>query len=229
MANEKSRKQNKARMQNDPSFERTRENVAEFTVAGKTARLIRDTFRSLVKSAAAGNILVPRMQAELMKVLKSDSTSDRGARLVSKGDFSMLKGFEFNDKASLDAVFYAKFSSSADRATGKLSIQFPKFFPSRELAAPAAATHFKITASAAELDLEKEEYAVHEVSSETLRLQNAETTIPNLENQITANSKKALLWLLCVEFYQEVNGKMYLLKNHARNPLKVIHAESAVA
>lgn len=229
MPNEKSKKNNKVKVHNDPSFERTRENAAEFTSAGKATRLVKNAFISLIKSAATSHNLVARMQVEMMKVVKSDSISDRGKRLVSKGDFSMLRGFEFNNKSSLDAIFYPKFTLSPDRATGKLTIQFPPLIPTRELSAPIAATHFRLVASAAELDIEKEVSTVHETRTETLPLQNLETTIPNLENQLTANTQKALMWVLCVEFFQQVNGKMYLLKNDKQNPLKVIHAESAVA
>jgi hypothetical protein len=50
----------------------------------------------------------------------------------------------------------------------------------------------------------------------------------NLEVSITPDSKQAFLHVLGVEYFQEVNGKMYALKDATHTALCVIHAESAV-
>lgn len=213
----------KTRIKNDPSFERTRENMAELTEASKASRLIRHCFRSLILRTSSGNKLVPRMQKELMKVLKTDLTNNRGARQVSKEDLSMLKGFEFSSKSSLNAVLFSRFTQTVERIAGKLSIKFPAFIPSTQLSSPITATRFRIVTAVAEDGI------VHEARTQIFALQHDEITIPGLENQITVNTRKAILWVLCLEFYQEKNGKMYLLKDGFLSHLKMIHAESGIA
>ena len=47
-------------------------------------------------------------------------------------------------------------------------------------------------------------------------------------NQVTAASTKPLFLALGIEFYQEVNGQMYPLKNGAFNPLSIAKVDSGV-
>ena len=48
------------------------------------------------------------------------------------------------------------------------------------------------------------------------------TAAINQLNAVTPNSVSPLFLALGVEFYQEVNGKMYPLKNGAYNPLSLV-------
>ena len=50
----------------------------------------------------------------------------------------------------------------------------------------------------------------------------------NQVNAVTANSTKPLFLALGVEFYQEINGQMYPLKNGAFNPLSIAKVDSGV-
>jgi hypothetical protein len=45
---------------------------------------------------------------------------------------------------------------------------------------------------------------------------------------VTAASTKPLFLALGVEFYQEVNGQMYPLKNGAYNPLALVKVDGGV-
>lgn len=219
----------KNRFLNDPDFARMRENVKEFNNSMSAGKLIRNAFRGLIKATATnGNTLTTRMQQLLMLVVQSDPASDRGERLVSKGDLSMAKKFDFNNKAFLEVVLYALYSSMADRVSGKLIVQFPEFTPATSLAAPKGTSHFKFVTAAAEFDFDKGEYIFKETKSATMPYNNALLAPVDLEVSITANTKQAFLHVLGVEYYQEVNAKMYALKDAAHTALCVIHAESAV-
>jgi hypothetical protein len=90
------------------------------------------------------------------------------------------------------------------------------------IAAAAGTTHFKIISAGAEVDFEAESFVA--VNSETAILPwDAAPTLPiSQTNMITANSTKPLFLALGVEFYQEVNGRMYPLKNGAYNPLALV-------
>ena len=219
----------KSRFQNDPDFARMRENVKEFNNSMSAGKLIRNAFRGLIKATATnGNTLTTRMQQLLMQVLQSDAASDRGERLVSKGDLSMGKKFDFNDKAFLEVVLYALYSSTADRVSGRLAVQFPEFIPATSLTAPKGTSHFRIVTAAAEFDFDKGEYLFKETKSAIIPYNNVMLEPLNLEVSITPDSKLAFLHVLGVEYYQEVNGKMYALKDASHTALSVIHAESAV-
>src|SRR5688500_19337346 len=82
---------NAARIQSDPAFQRTRENIAEFTRAGQAASLLRNAVKTLfgVRSdKRAGARLVSRM----FRVLKTDHNR-RGERTVAGGNAELLKDF----------------------------------------------------------------------------------------------------------------------------------------
>ena len=54
------------------------------------------------------------------------------------------------------------------------------------------------------------------------------TAAINQVNAVTPNSTKPLFLALGVEFYQEVNGQMYPLKNGAYNPLALVQVDGGV-
>jgi hypothetical protein len=56
-------------------------------------------------------------------------------------------------------------------------------------------------------------------------LNNTATAAITLTNTVTANSLSPLFLVLGIEFYQEVNGTMYLLKNGVYNPLAIVKVD----
>jgi hypothetical protein len=71
---------NKARIQNDAAFKRTRENGAEFGRAGKAVKLLRDAFRILVKQSADSK-MTSRLIKEMMNVIRADASSTCGLKM----------------------------------------------------------------------------------------------------------------------------------------------------
>src|SRR5690242_16891895 len=65
------------RIANDPAFQRTRENGAEFGRAGSAGKTLRTAFRAMLQSAS-DNKMVGRLTAEMVKVIQADATSARG-------------------------------------------------------------------------------------------------------------------------------------------------------
>jgi hypothetical protein len=90
------------------------------------------------------------------------------------------------------------------------------------VAAPAGATHFKINAAGAEIDFEGNSFVVQTQGSDELPLDNVPTNAITLSAAVTANSTHPLFLIFGIEFYQEVNGSMYPLKNGAFNALSVV-------
>src|SRR3954451_16181300 len=76
---------------NDPAFERTRENNAEFSRAGKAAKLLRTAFRPIIQNASDSR-MVSRLTARMFAVLKQDGVNARGQRNVIDGEAMLLQG-----------------------------------------------------------------------------------------------------------------------------------------
>jgi hypothetical protein len=209
------------RIANDPTFQRTRENGAEFGRAGKAGKVLRTSLRSLLQNTADSR-LIGRLVKDMMKVVHSDGTNERGQRNVIDGDIEMLEGFEFNLNSKLGTTLYAPFTTTINRVAGTLIVTIPSFVPINMIAAPAGATHFKIVSAGTEIDFEHETYVAQVNNSDDLPLNSTATTELVLTNTVTANSTKPMFLVLGIEFYQEVNGSLYSLKNGSFNSLAIV-------
>jgi hypothetical protein len=212
---------NKERIANDPAFARTRENGAEFGRAGQAGKVLRTALRSLLLNTADSRML-SRLTREMMKVIQADATNDRGLRNVIDGEAELLEGFEFNASSKLGTSLFAPYTSTIDRVSGALSISIPSFIPTNMVAAPSGATHFKLVSAGVEIDFENKTYVVAFGNSNSMPISSAATALLNLSHQVTANSTKPLFLVLGIEFYQEVNGSEYSLKNGAFNALSLV-------
>ena len=90
------------------------------------------------------------------------------------------------------------------------------------IAAPGGTTHFKIVSAGAEVDFENETFVMDSQASGILPWDATATAVINLANAVTANSTHPLFLALGIEFYQQVNGQMYPLKNGAYNALALV-------
>jgi hypothetical protein len=212
------------RIANDPNFQRTRENGAEFGRAGKAGKVLRTALRALLQNAADSR-MVSRLTTELIKVIQEDATNPRGERNVIDGEAEFLEGFEFNKNGKLGTTLYAPFTTVIDRVAGTLTANLAAFVPSNMIAAPGGTTHFKIVSAGAEVDFENETFVVDTKATAILPWDANATAVINLANAVTAASVHPLFLALGIEFYQEVNGQMYPLKNGAFNALALVKVD----
>lgn len=215
---------NKERIANDPAFARTRENGAEFGRAGAAGKVLRTALRSLLLNTADSRML-SRLTREMMKVIQADAVNERGLRNVIDGEAALLEGFDFNANSKLSTSLFAPFTSTINRVSGELGVSIPPFIPLNMLAAPSGATHFKLVSAGVEIDFENKTYVVAVADSGSLPINSAATAALNISHQVTANSTKPLFLVLGIEFYQEVNGNQYSLKNGAFNALSLVKVE----
>jgi len=206
---------------NDPNFQRTRENGEEFGRAGKAGKVLRNSIRAMLQNASDSR-MVSRLTAEMVKVIQEDVTNARGLRNVIDGEAELLEGFEFNKSGKLGTTLYAPFTGTIDRVAGTLTASIPSFVPINMLAAPGGTTHFKIVSAGSEIDFENETFVMDAQAGAILPWDATATAALSLANAVTANSTHPLFLVLGIEFYQEVNGQMYPLKNGAYNPLALI-------
>jgi hypothetical protein len=209
------------RIKNDPAFQRTRENGSEFGRAGKAGKTLRTALRTLLLNSSDGRV-VSRLTQSMVKVIQADTTSERGLRNVIDGEAELLTGFEFNIRGKLGTSLFAPYTATINRTSGAITVSIASFVPANMIAAPGGTTHFKITSAGAEVDFEAETFVSS--TSETLILPwdfNG-TALVNQTNNVTPASTKPLFLALGIEFFQEVNGSMYPLKNGSFNPLALV-------
>jgi len=216
-----------SRIKSDPAFQRTRENGSEFGRAGKAGKILRTALRALLLNSSDSR-MVSRLTQQMVKVIQADMVSERGLRNVIDGETELLLGFEFNIRGKLGTSLYAPYTGAIDRVTGAITVAIPPFVPVNMIAAPSGTTHYKIITGGAEIDFEAETFVVGTSQTAILPWDATATVAVAHTNQVTAASTKPLFLALGIEFYQEVNGQMYPLKNGAFNPLAIVTVDSGV-
>ena len=213
-----------SKIANDPAFQRTRENNAEFGKAGKASKILRTAFKASLQKASDSR-MVSRLTQQMMKVIKADTTSNRGERNVINGELQLLEGFEFNIAGKLNTTLFTPFKATITRSSGAALISIPSFIPINMISAPAGTTHYRILMGAASVDFEACIYEQQDEQSDYLIFDTNSTTALNLQATLTAASTHPLFLGLGIEFLQQVNGNMYPLKNGAFNAFALVKVD----
>lgn len=209
------------RIKNDPAFVRTRENGAEFGSAAKSGKLVRDAFRTLMMRSSDSRVTA-RLTKLMSDIRALDTTSARGERnvataIIDPAARELLKGFNFNMRAILGAVLYRPFS--VDTGLGEISIL--GLIPNLHVAFPTGATHLAFTGAWAKIDFETSTYSLELTNTENLIIDSTQTDL-FLTAAASPTGTGTDVFLLMVEFFQEVNGVQYAMNNGAYNALAIV-------
>ena len=209
------------RIKNDPAFVRTRENGSEFGLAAKAGKLLRDTFRPMMMRAA-DNRVTSRLTRMMSQIRKLDTTSDRGQRSVAVAISNqpakdMLKGFNFNIRSMLNTILYRPIS--LDPATGEIEIV--DLNPLNHIAAPPNATHVSFTAAWANVNFNDGTNELSLSTATNLPLNGTQSTVTVTPVGAPTGSGTDV-YILLVEFFQEVNGTQYSLNNGGYNAMNIV-------
>jgi hypothetical protein len=210
-----------ARIKNDPAFARTRENGQEFGMAARAGKIMRDAFRPLMMRASDGRV-VSRLTRVMSDIRKLDGTSARGERSVAIAIANQpakdkLKDFNFNRRSILKSVLYRPFS--VNNSTGEIVIA--NLVPANHVAAPTGATHVSFTAAWGKIDFTNEGYQVELSNTVNLPIDGNTSTV-TLTPASAPSGTGVDVFLLVVEFFQEVNGIQYSLNDGLYNALSVV-------
>ncbi|WP_121667555.1 hypothetical protein [Mesonia aquimarina] len=209
------------RIATDPAFQRTRENNAEFATAGRAGKLVRNAIQVLLQNAKDKRC-VGRLTRALLGVVKTDALNVRGERSIQDGNMQLINGFEFNQNGKLGSTFFTPFVAALDRTTGELSVAIDAYQPAVRIAAPGGTTHYRLSLAGVELDFEQGSFNFGMEQTAIFTHSTTEQATSTLTAALTADSVLPVMGVLGVEFFQEVNGEMYPLKNGAFNTLAVI-------
>lgn len=209
------------RLRNDPAFQRTRENMAEFGRAGQAGKYLRRSFQKMLRNVSDKR-MVGRLTREMVKVIQLDKVNPRGLRNVIDGEAELLLGFEFNTGAALETILQVPFTGTIDRVAGEGTIQIPVFHPGDSITPPSGTTHFKIISGATDINFETGEFQSTMLETPFFPLDEELSEAVLLENALPAASPNPLFLLLGITFFQETNGAYSPLKNGAYNALQIV-------
>jgi len=213
----------KKRIANDPAFQRTRENGQEFGMAGKSGKMVRDAIRSFMQNASDSKV-TSRLTQIMSYIVKEDKFSERGLRNVATGiktpeGKAFLKNFNFNSQSLLGSVLFRPII--LDPARGTVSIN--SLEPKNHIAAPSGATHVSFRTAFATIDFATGESFVEFSEPSNIKLDANLTTVQLVPDDVpTVTTETTSLYFLLMEFFQEVNGRQYSLKDGSFNCLEII-------
>ena len=209
------------RIKNDAAFARTRENGAEFGSSANAGKVLRDAIRPMMLSAA-DNRVVSRLTKVMTEIKNLDLTSARGERSVGvsiaqPNAKALLKGFNFNKRAVLGSVLHKPFVVQTNN--GMITIN--NLVPINDITYPTGATHVSLKCGWAIIDFVAGTSGVDYSPVVNLPIDAASSNVqllpPNIPLGVGTN-----LYLLSIEFFQEVNAVQYSLKNGAFNALAIV-------
>jgi hypothetical protein len=208
----------KKRIKNDPAFQRTRENGTEFGHSAKMAQLMRKSVANLV-SLAKDYRVSSRMVQAMTLVKNYDLTSVRGARkvwigLVAAAGKQSITGFDFNLNSPFDSVFRGQYD--LDPVTGVVVIS--DFNPTTNLSLPQGATHASLSVAVSSVDFELENYGTTFSPKENFPLTTGLLNFSLTPASLPGGTGTVFYYFL-IEFFQELNGVQYPLKNNSHNVL----------
>ena len=211
----------KKRIQTDPAFERTRENCSEFGHCAKMGQLLRKSVGGL-QLLAKDSRVSSRLSKVMNQIKNLDVISVRGQRRVGIGlqtleGKKLLKGFDFNDNALMGTVFRGQFI--LDNSTRVVVLN--DFSPSGQMVLADGATHISLSTIVSNVDFEQAVY-----SSCSSAKVNIDVSAPmanyTFTPSATLDGTGIMFCFFLIEFFQEINGIQYSLKNNSFNVLSVL-------
>jgi hypothetical protein len=212
------------RIATDPAFERTRENNKEFANSATGGKVMRDALRPMALNASDSRV-ISRLTKVMTAIKNLDAVSARGERNIGQGITDpnavlKLKGFEFNKDSLLSASLFKPMTIN----TGTGEIVIADLIPQMDVVWPQGATHVQFTSGFAGVDFVNGDKDLQLSNVVNLPIDGTQTTV-TLTPASAPTVAGTNLYLLKIEFFQEVNGVQYTLKNGAFNALRVVEAQ----
>ncbi len=213
----------KNRLMTDPAFVRTRENLSQFGLNATAGKMVRDAIPSLIRKGK-DNRVSSRLSALMGVVAKDDRISPLGKKSVALATttpqgIEKLKGFNFNKRAIMQSILSIPITT--DMATGEITIS--DIVPIDDINAPAAATHFGLRSGFSAIDFNTGIATTAYSPVAQFPIDNAVSTIVlSPTTSITIGAGLIAMATLLIEFYKEVDGVKYTLKNGEYNALSII-------
>jgi hypothetical protein len=211
----------KERIASDPNFARTRENGSEFGSAASAGKLLRDACRVLMQNTADARV-TSRVTQVMTAIKNLDTSSARGDRNVAEAISDMdakalLKNFNFNVDSLMSAVLFKPIT--VNTTTGEIT--FDSLVPINDIAYPKGATHVALRGAWAKVDFANNTSSIVYTSTANLPIDATDSGV-TLSASGTPSGTGTSIYLLAIEFFQQVNSVQYPLKSGSYNALTII-------
>lgn len=207
------------RILTDPRYKRTRENLSEFSTAATSAKFLKNAFRE-IEIKSNGGKLHNRLYSMAMKVVKSDALSVRGERKFELGDLTLLRGFEFSEKANLGNVLKVQTTIQEDEAS--LTVNIPQLVPSKYLVFSEGSKFYRFSLIRAAVDFAQQTYNTEIAATEPLPINNLAVPAVSLSLPKPGIAGEKYFYALAIEFFLDVNGSQYDMNDLSQNPAVIL-------
>lgn len=231
------------RIQNDPNFQRTRENNAEFGRAATAGKLLREAAALSIREVRY-RTLAGDLTKQFRSIISADDTNPRGERRLISNAIPNLKGYQVG-VTPIDGIMTQNFTiddSAADYAgaPGQGATITANVTPVFDFTPLQGATHVRLFAqavvTATPWDLENETYPgmprkiTGTIAEQTFPITDNTATpvslVPTIDASTLPGTYAAVGYTLFgVMYMQDVNGTMYELNDKSRNALIVADAQ----
>ena len=213
---------NRQRILEDPKFEATRKNSADFGRACSFAKNIRHALAGQLAESTDGG-MVGRLNGVMGRVLSSDPVNERGSRGLLHGNISLLKDFEFNKNCPLSYIFPGTITASLEPGRSFAYIAIPSFIPTQSLKAPPGTTHYQVLTGTACIDAFTGTCTADTQETDALPYDETVTAALGLVNTVAPVVVQSKYLIVAgIRFYQTVSGVLYRLKDKAFSGVKVV-------
>lgn len=194
----------KKRVQTDPAFARTRENMAEFGRAARYGRLIRNSFQPLINDRWRRE-LTGRVVRQIRQAFEADTDHQRGQRDFCAAGLQVLEGFEFSKDHRFRNLFPVPVSVRVGKKRDSVIMTSDYFVASPIFNLPAGADHYQVVLVAASIVFESGSTAVNSASTSFLVPDKKKRRI-SLKCSVQGLSGAILLVGAGIRFARDVNG-----------------------
>ena len=191
------------RINSDKSFERTRENNKEFSLASQSAKKLRILFRKIILQVPDASLNI-HLVSRFVKMIKADAVNSRGNRILLPPNLRLIRNFQFNSRVHLSNVFLERISVYNDPNDAHLHIDIPAINPNSALVCPSGATSFRIITAAGVFSTENNnEPEASFIYSDYFNLQQ-NLAASTFSFKILMGTNQPIIVLFGITFYKQV-------------------------
>jgi hypothetical protein len=221
MPTRKTKSLSKKRIQQEPAFERTRENMSEFGRAGTANRLLRSALKDVL-SNVADRYVSGRLTKRMMRIVQSDPVRERGQRIISPEALPILEGFNFNRNRSLSDAFYAPYEVHFKRATGLVTLSIPFFNATTMAETEAGATSYSLFGCAVAIDFARGQVEQARYQTDVIEDNDKDTRSIHITVSLPAGIFHPVIIVLGIEFYGNGAAQKRSVMDKAFNAMSVV-------
>jgi hypothetical protein len=133
----------KERILNDSTFQRTRENNAEFGGSATVAKALRMSLGTALQGK--GDVHLAARLTKIFKEINSKGGGKRGQRNITLSGYrAILEGFDFDERVIFSSIFNAPFTVAPNVKRDTSVVTVPNFLPQDSIKAPSGADYFRL-------------------------------------------------------------------------------------